>query len=170
VRWTALGLSIPAVLLCFAAGYYYVRFAHLIDARLAGERDTVLPRVFARPLELRRGQSLTDRQLVDRLNDLGYAQRAVPEKLGEFFGLYGLVGKGSQVIGQLLFVVIVLILQPSLGVGAYQVAVLSLLVTMLVGAWLIRPVSDQWSGSGELVAPVAPPERLAPATAPIEPR
>src|SRR6266498_5307336 len=84
VRWTALGLSIPAILLCFAAGYYYVRFAHLIDARLHGERDTVLPRVYARPLELRRGQSLTDRQLIDRLNDLGYAERARPDKPGEF--------------------------------------------------------------------------------------
>ena len=55
--------------------YYYVRFSHLIDARLHGERATVFPRVFARPLELRRGQALTDRQLIDRLNDLGYAQR-----------------------------------------------------------------------------------------------
>ena len=44
----------------------------------------MLPRVFARPLELRRGQSLTDRQLVDRLNDLGYAQRLDGEKPGEF--------------------------------------------------------------------------------------
>ena len=31
-----------------------------------------------------RGQSLTDRQLIDRLNDLGYAQRASIEKPGEF--------------------------------------------------------------------------------------
>ena len=60
---------------CSSPRYYYVRFAHLIDARLHGERDTVFPRVLARPLELRRGQSLTDRQLIDRLNDLGYAQR-----------------------------------------------------------------------------------------------
>ena len=45
------------------ASYYYVRFARLIDARLHGERERVLPRVFARPLELRRGQSLSDRQL-----------------------------------------------------------------------------------------------------------
>ena len=75
VRWTVAALSVPAVLLFFAAGYYYVTFARLIDARLHGERERVFPRVFARPLELRRGQSLTDRQLIDRLNDLGYAQR-----------------------------------------------------------------------------------------------
>ena len=67
VRLAALALAVPMVVLCFVAGYYYVRFAHLIDARLHGERATVFPRVFARPLELRRGQSMTDRQLIDRL-------------------------------------------------------------------------------------------------------
>ena len=91
VRRTALVLSVPFVLLCFVTGYYYVSFARLIDARLHGARDTVLPRVFARPLELRRGQSLTDRQLVDRLNDLGYAQRPQVEKPGEFAVATGVV-------------------------------------------------------------------------------
>jgi hypothetical protein len=55
-------------------------------------------------------------------------------------------------------------------VGAYQVAVLSLLVTMLVGAWLLRPVSDEWEGSGEAPRADPPPERLSPAAAPLEPR
>ena len=80
---------------------------------------------------------VSDRVLMVRLSP--------PEKLGEFFGLYGLVGKGSQVIGQLLFGVILLLFQPVLGVAAYQLAVLSLLGTMLFGAWLIRPVSDRWA-------------------------
>ena len=51
------------------------RFARLIDARLHGERETraaarlrAAARAAPRPV-------LTDRQLVDRLNDLGYAQR-----------------------------------------------------------------------------------------------
>src|SRR5262245_3210044 len=109
------------------------------------------------------GVQVSDRVLMLRLSP--------PAKLGEFFGLYGLVGKGSQVIGQLLFGAIVALLLAPLGVLAYQLAVVSLLVTMLIGAWLIRPVTDQWAGSGELTAaPVAPPERLAPAAAPIEPR
>ena len=60
---------------CALLGYYYVVFARLIDERLHGERERVLPRVYARPFELRRGQALTEQQLVDRLNDLGYAQR-----------------------------------------------------------------------------------------------
>jgi len=90
VRYLAAVLSVPVLVVFFFAGYYYVSFAHLIEARLHGERDTVLPRVFARPLELRRGQAITDRQLIDRLNDLGYAERPRPEHPGEFS-----VGAGS---------------------------------------------------------------------------
>ena len=107
------------------------------------------------------GVQVADRVLMVRLSP--------PEKLGEFFGLYGLVGKGSQVIGQLLYGATIFLLLDTLGVGAYQVAVISLLVTMLIGAWLLRGVSDRWEGSGELPV-VAPPERLAPMSAPIEPR
>ena len=65
-------------------GYYYVSVSRLIDQSLHGERDKVFPQVFARPLELYPGQSLTGQQLLDRLNDLGYAQRPKPEKPGEF--------------------------------------------------------------------------------------
>ena len=72
-----------------------------------------------------------------------------PDQIGEFFGLYGLVGKGSQVVGQLLYGLILFALLDSLGNGAYQVAVLSLLVTMLIGLWLVWPVRDDWAGSGE---------------------
>jgi penicillin-binding protein 1B len=86
-------MAVPLVVACFTAGYYYVTFARLIDERLQGERQRVLPRVFARPLELRRGQALTDRQLVDRLNDLGYAERPNADKPGEFS-----VGDGSVLI------------------------------------------------------------------------
>ena len=64
--------------------YYWVLFGKQIDDRLHGERDRVLPHVYARPLELFRGQALGQPQLVDRLNDLGYAERARIEKPGEF--------------------------------------------------------------------------------------
>jgi UMF1 family MFS transporter len=107
------------------------------------------------------GVTVVDRVLMLRLSP--------PARVGEFFGLYGLVGKGSQVVGQLLYGLIILLLLDTLGNGAYQVAVLSLLVTMLIGMWLLAPVRDDWAGSGETPI-VAPPERLAPATAPIEPR
>jgi MFS transporter, UMF1 family len=107
------------------------------------------------------GVQVADRVLMVRLSP--------PERIGEFFGLYGLVGKGSQVIGQLLYGVTLLLFFDSLGVGAYQLAVMTLLGTMLLGAWLLRPVSDRWAGSGEADV-LAPPERLAPMTAPLEPR
>ena len=113
------------------------------------------------------GVQVADRVFMIRLSP--------PDRLGEFFGLYGLVGKGSQVIGQLLYGAIVFLLVDTLGNGAYQLAILSLLVTMIIGLWLIWPVGDRWSGSGELDAaehphPITPPERLTPANAPIEPR
>jgi UMF1 family MFS transporter len=110
------------------------------------------------------GVQVADRVFMVRLSP--------PERLGEFFGLYGLVGKGSQVIGQILYGATIFLLLDSFKVGAYQAAVLSLLVTMLIGYWLIRPVSDEWAGSGE--APIdalpMPPERLSPDAAPLEPR
>ena len=107
------------------------------------------------------GVQVADRVLMVRLSP--------PERVGEFFGLYGLVGKGSQVVGQLLYGVTLLLFFDTLGVGAYQLAVLTLLVTMLIGAWLLRPVSDTWAGAGEIDV-LAPPERLAPAVSPMEPR
>jgi penicillin-binding protein 1B len=65
-------------------GYYYVIFSRMIDARIHGEMLRVDPRVFARPFELRRGQSASPQQLVERLNELGYSHRARAEQPGEF--------------------------------------------------------------------------------------
>lgn len=101
VRVAALIPLIPLVALLVAVGYYYVTFARIIDARLHGERERVLPRVFARPFELHTGQSLTDLQLVDRLNDLGYTQRSEPQKPGEFGvsdGAVTIMGRTPEVV------------------------------------------------------------------------
>ena len=113
------------------------------------------------------GVQVADRVLMVRLSP--------PERIGEFFGIYGLVGKGSQVIGLALYGAILFLFVDSFGNLAYEVAVLSLLVTMLIGLWLIWPVRDDWAGSGETLlpagmGPIAPPERLAPAGGPVEPR
>ena len=108
------------------------------------------------------GVQVADRVLMVRLSP--------PERLGEFFGLYGLVGKGSQVIGQLLYGVTLFLLLDTFKVGAYQLAVLTLLVTMLIGYWLLRSVPDPGEGPVEPPLGAIPPERLAPAAAPIEPR
>src|SRR5437764_12987930 len=108
VRRTAVAVSIPAAALAVAAVYYYISFARLIDARLHGERERVFPRVFARPLELHRGQALTARQLIDRLNDLGYTQRTTVDKPGEFAvtpGTVGVMPRSPEAKGQAVRVV-----------------------------------------------------------------
>ncbi len=78
------GFSGPLLVLCGVLGYYYVSFSRMIDARMHGQMQRVDPRVFARPFELHRGQALTPRQLVDRLNDLGYSNRPHANTGGEF--------------------------------------------------------------------------------------
>jgi UMF1 family MFS transporter len=112
------------------------------------------------------GVQVSDRVFMIRLSP--------PARLGEFFGLYGLVGKGSQVVGQLLYGMILFLFFDSLGNTAYQIAIVSLLATMLVGLWLVWPVSDRWAGSGEPQAggragAEAPP-RLSPDRVPLEDR
>ena len=73
-----------AILVAAALGYYYVEFSRIIDARLHGERDRVIPRVFARPLTFNTGQVIGERELVTRLNDVGYTERPSVEQGGEF--------------------------------------------------------------------------------------
>ncbi len=110
------------------------------------------------------GVQVSDRVFMIRLSP--------PARVGEFFGVYGLVGKASQVVGQVLYGAIIFLLVDSLGTAAYQVAILSLIVTMLVGLWLVWPVSDRWEGSGELLDARAhePPPRLSPDRAPLDER
>jgi penicillin-binding protein 1B len=84
IRRSLIALGGLAIVVFALSGYYYVVFSRMIDARLQGDMQRADPRVFARPLELRRGQSMTIVQLIDRLNDLGYAERARAEQPGEF--------------------------------------------------------------------------------------
>src|SRR5207253_2243016 len=62
-RYILLGCSIASLLFGALLTYSYVSFSRIIDARLHGERERTLPRVYARPLELRRGESLTELEL-----------------------------------------------------------------------------------------------------------
>ena len=110
------------------------------------------------------GVQVADRVLMVRLSP--------PDRLGEFFGLYGLVGKGSQVIGQLLYGATIFLLLDRSAIGAYQVAVLQparddahRALADLAGPR--RLGRQRWAPARSRCAP---PERLAPATAPIEPR
>jgi penicillin-binding protein 1B len=73
-----------AIFLSAVLGYYYVQFSRIIEARLHGERDRVIPHVYARPLVLHGGQGLSETELVGRLNDVGYTERSRVERPGEF--------------------------------------------------------------------------------------
>ena len=104
-KYTAIGCAILFVVCCGLTGYYYVKFSNMIDARLHGERDRVLPRVFARPLEIRRSEGLSQKEVNDRLNDLGYAQRTQPQNPGEFAvdgPLVSVIPRAGSQIGKLL--------------------------------------------------------------------
>src|SRR5687768_14348325 len=70
--YALLAIAIPILLLSTLTIYYYVTFSRMIDARLHGEFQRADPRIFGRPFEVRRGQSISPQQLVDRLNDIGY--------------------------------------------------------------------------------------------------
>jgi penicillin-binding protein 1B len=92
-RYALFGIGIPALVVLGLMAYYWVVFSRMIDARMSGEMQRTDPRVFARAFDLHRGQALSPRQLVDRLNDLGYAHRARSEQPGEFT-----IGQGTIVI------------------------------------------------------------------------
>jgi penicillin-binding protein 1B len=83
-RYLLLGFGVPVVLVSVLMIYYWIVFSRMIDARIGGEMTRTDPRVFARAFELHAGQAVTPRQLVDRLNDLGYAHRGRAEQPGEF--------------------------------------------------------------------------------------
>ena len=83
-RHVLIGLASLAVVAVGTLTYLYVSYGRMIDARLHGERDRAVPRVFARPLTLQAGQNLSQTELVARLNDVGYAQRSRVERTGEF--------------------------------------------------------------------------------------
>lgn len=66
---------------------------------------------------------------------------APPEKIGEFFGFYGLAGRFSAVTGPALAGVILTVFD-GLGTGAYRLAVFSLAVTLVISFLLLRRVPD----------------------------
>lgn len=84
------------------------------------------------------GLHVSDRVLMYRLSPA--------DRLGEFYGLYGLVGKGSQVVGNLFWGFTLFLTFDTLGKGAYQVGILTLLFAMLVGLFLLRPVPEKLEG------------------------
>jgi UMF1 family MFS transporter len=86
------------------------------------------------------GTAVTDRLLLLRLTPA--------HQVGEMFGLFGLAGKFSAVIGPVVFGFIVFLLLEPLGKVAYQVAILSLLILMVIGYWIVRGVPEPPAEAG----------------------
>ena len=76
----------------------------VLGGDLAGRRRAARPRRSFLVAGAILGSGLGGVQVADRVL---MVRLSPPERLGEFFGLYGLVGKGSQVIGQLLYGLII---------------------------------------------------------------
>jgi len=84
VRYAAYAVAALVLVSAATLTYAYLSFARLIDERLHGERERTLPRVYARPVVLRRGQTASQQELLALLNDLGYTQRPQADAPGEF--------------------------------------------------------------------------------------
>jgi penicillin-binding protein 1B len=84
LRYLLLGAALTGITVGGVLTYYYISYSRLIDERLHGEKERTLPRVYARPVELYRGQALSLGDLIARLNALEYAQRPQAAGPGEF--------------------------------------------------------------------------------------
>jgi penicillin-binding protein 1B len=83
LKLASLVVGIPAALGLFAGTILWIHDSRLIDRRLGGEQKPI-PRIFARPFELRPGEAISLTQLEQRLNDVGYARRPEPAQSGQF--------------------------------------------------------------------------------------
>jgi len=83
VRYALIVVGVPGVVGLLAAVYLWVSYGRMIDERLGGEARPI-PRIFGRPFEIQPGRALSPTELVQRLNDVGYAQRPKAAAPGEF--------------------------------------------------------------------------------------
>ena len=89
-RYVFAAVAVPLLAVSAVLGYYYVTFSRIIDERLHTERELTVPRVYARPFQASVGDAIPLRQMIDRLNDLGYAHRPRVTGPGEFA-----IGRGA---------------------------------------------------------------------------
>ena len=86
-RWRlylAIALLGPTVCVAAGFGYLYLSSARLIEQRMRDASERTPARVFARPMQLRHGQTMGHQELVERLNELGYARRERVDAPGQF--------------------------------------------------------------------------------------
>ena len=83
LRRAIVGAAVAAGVVLLTLIALWVSYGRMIDARLAGvERPA--PRVFGRPFLLSSGRGLSPAQFEQRLNDVGYVERAAVNAPGQF--------------------------------------------------------------------------------------
>lgn len=73
-------------------------------------------------------------------------QLTPPDRIGEFYGLYGMVGRFSAITGPLIWAGVTEVGQRGFGmsvVKAQGAGVLVLLTMILIAQWILRPVTDE---------------------------
>jgi penicillin-binding protein 1B len=83
VQYSLVAMAFVTTFVTVVVVWLWISYGRTIDARLAGEQRPV-PRIFGRAFALTPGLGLSQTQLVQRLNDVGYAQRDAPKAPGEF--------------------------------------------------------------------------------------
>lgn len=83
IRVALVVLGAVASVMFLVGSFYWIKYGKLIDSRLGGEQRPI-PRIFGRPYTLRAGSAISPTQFVQRLNDVGYAERPKVEGPGEF--------------------------------------------------------------------------------------
>lgn len=69
-----------------------------------------------------------------------------PDRIGEFYGLYGMVGRFSAIVGPVMWAAVTWLTVQRLGLPAQTgqgIGVLSLLVLVLASVWILRQVDDK---------------------------
>jgi penicillin-binding protein 1B len=65
-------------------GYYYVKYGHMIDARLSGNILQNTTQIFSAPVEISPGEVFTSNELTTYLQRVGYRPEADDSSLGQF--------------------------------------------------------------------------------------
>ena len=106
--YAALAVGIPFLLFTLVVSYYYVVFSRMIDARMHGEFQRTDPRIFARPLTVRRqgfyglvlakGGAVDDARALIRVIEAG---PDVPGRISALSRLYLAVGDTTRALAAL---------------------------------------------------------------------
>ena len=78
-----------------------------------------------------------------------------PDRVGEFYGLYGMVGRFSAVSGPIIWAATTYVVVERLGMReltGQAIAIVTLLVMVAISVWILGPVSDTPRDRAKLAA------------------